>query len=65
MELDPVLKAEEIAKKMEEEARKNGSNATFSVHTEKHGTKSGQTIIVKEKPDGEVVLYDIDQSGIK
>ena len=51
-EKSPVQTAEEYAKKLAEQARKKGSRATFSPDG------SGQNVI-KEKPDGDIVIYPV------
>ncbi len=60
MELDSIERAKQIAEEMGKKAREGGSGATFGVYVVRGGTKNGQVFVEKEKPDGEIVLYNID-----
>ncbi|KKR44887.1 MAG: hypothetical protein UU51_C0010G0004 [Microgenomates group bacterium GW2011_GWC1_41_20] len=50
-------KAHVVAKEMAAKAQEKGSFATFRVETVATGINSGKINILKEKPDGEIVIY--------
>lgn len=66
METDPkskLIKAEELKRKLEEEARNNNSGATFEVHVVPAGTKKGEVSVEKTKLNNEIIHYIINEEG--
>lgn len=44
---------------LEKKALSSGSAATFKIITQEGGTRDGQVQVVKTKPDGEIVVYQV------
>ena len=62
MQEKSLEKARAIAKEMEEKAREKGSEAVFGVEIVASGVNAGNLNVIKEKPDGEIVVYPIQNT---